>query len=451
MFQYSNIPIRLRLLRSGLFELSTGHLNLNIINDIKTNFSADFLIYWLICGTFLSVPLGTSPPLICGGLAALVWIVSGKPIKRWRVYAGQRWFWPVAVLFLLPWIGLLYTPDPSGFGRPFATKTYYWVFGFVVAAIPFARFSAERLIQAFCIGLAVNAVVAVLQFAGIVPIINPFAYGLALGSSTMAAFLNLGILMASRYFRDTNDRRKRLFYALLGGLFFFHLIIMRGRTGLFTFFVVSPLILRNVFGRIKILRMVLIYEILVGVMLLSPVVWDRIFWSVDQLKHHLSMDPHSAWGKEWDNQEDRLFMWRGAIQIFLEHPVLGVGTGGYPVVMYERGDPDWPYMYHPHSNYLYMAASFGLIGVFALTWFFWEMFKNAWEERQTHLGYFIFSTALVMFISGIFNTQIIDSSTALLLALAVGLQNGLPKFSRAITPHVSKAQIAQPETQEDMT
>jgi len=44
-----------------------------------------------------------------------------------------------------------------------------------------------------------------------------------------------------------------------------------------------------------------------------------------------------------------------------------------------------------------MAVSFGLIGVFAILWFFWEIIKNAWSERDTPLGFFILSTALVIF------------------------------------------------------
>jgi O-antigen ligase len=405
----------------------------------RLNLSADFLIYWLICGAFLAMPLGTSPPLICGGLAALVWIVSGKPVIRWRAYVGQSWFWPVAVLILLPWIGLLYSPDPSGFGQDFAGKTYYWLYGFVVAAIPFDRFSSERLIHAYLLGLAVNALVAILQLVGIFPIMNPLAYGLGLGYSTMASYLVLGILMASFYFRETESPKKRILYSLLLGGYFFHLIILGGRAWFFTLLLVSPLVLRNLLGRFKILKMSLAYVAIFGIVLLSPIVRDQISRTIDQIKHHLSMNPDLAWGKEYDETENRLYMWRGAIQIFIEHPLFGVGTGGFPIVLHEKGDPDWPYAAHPHSNFLYMAVSFGLIGILALIWFFWEVFKNAWGERYTPLGFFVGSTALVIFINGLFTTEIVDGASAFLLSVATGLQNGLPKFSGAVTPHLSKA------------
>ena len=191
--------------------------------------------------------------------------------------------------------------------------------------------------------------------------------------------------------------------------------------------------------------MVLVYEVLVVIMLLSPVVWDRIFWSMDQIKYHLNADSKLGWGKEYNEQEDRLYMWRGAIQIFIENPIMGVGTGGFPVVFQERGDPDWPHVAHPHNNFLYMAVSFGVVGILALIWFFWEIFRNAWEERHTPLGYFVFSTALVIFITGLVNTEIVDAATAFLLALATGLQNGFPKFAKTFSKGLTGYLIQESE------
>jgi hypothetical protein len=84
-----------------------------------------------------------------------------------------------------------------------------------------------------------------------------------------------------------------------------------------------------------------------------------------------------------------------------------------------------------------MAVSFGVIGILALLWLFWEMFRNAWEERHTPLGYFVFSAILAIFVIGLVNGAIIDTSTAFLLALVTGLQNGFPKFAGSATPHLS--------------
>jgi O-antigen ligase len=401
---------------------------------MKIRLSAEQLIYYLVFAAFLSMPLGTSPPVICGALAALVWILSGKPIKLRRAYLAQSWFWPVLLFIILHWVGLLYSPDPGGMGIGFAKKTHYWLYGLAAASISFAIFSPEKLIQAYLVGLAINALVAIIQLIGIFPVKNELAYGLGLGYSTMAAYLVLGILMASFYFRETEEKRTRILLGVLMAGYFFHLIILMGRVGFLTFFILSPLIIRNVLRRFSLFKISLVYVLLIGLMSLSPIVRDRVSLTLNQIKHHLNADPGSAWGREYTIHQDRFYMWYGAVQIFLENPLFGVGTGGYTNALKERGKPEWPAIAHPHSNLFYMAVSFGLIGIFALVWFFWEMIRNAWEERNTPLGYFVLSTALVIIVSGLVDTQIMDSSTALLLSLATGLQNGFPKFACLVTP-----------------
>ena len=401
---------------------------------MKITLSAEQVIYYLAFGAFLSMPLGTSPPVICGALAALVWILSGKPIKLRRAYLRQSWFWPVLLFIVLHWVGLLYSPDPGGLGIAFAKKTHYWLYGLAVASISFAIFSPEKLIQAYLVGLAINTAVAIMQLIGVFPMMNEISYGLGLGYSSLAAYLVLGILMVSYYFRELNKKSTRILLGLLMAGYFFHLIILMGRVGFLTFLVLSPLIVRNVLREVGIFKISLVCVLLIALMSLSPVVRNRVLLSVNQIKHHLNADPESAWGKEYTSYQDRFYMWYGAVQIFLENPLFGVGTGGYTNALKQRGKPEWPAIAHPHSNLLYMAVSFGLIGIFALVWLFWEMIRNAWEERNTPLGYFVLSTALVIIVSGLVDTQIMDSSTALLLSLATGLQNGFPKFAGLVTP-----------------
>ena len=259
----------------------------------------------------------------------------------------------------------------------------------------------------------------------------------------MSTYLVLGILMVSYYFRGAQDKRHRLLPAGLMVFYFFHLIILEGRVGFLTFFVLCPLIVRNLLARPGILKISAICVLLLGAMFISPVVRDRVSLSMDELKHHMSADPGSAWGREYSEKQDRFYMWYGAIQIFLDNPVLGIGTGGYQTVMKQRGKPDWPVHAHPHNSFLYMAVSFGMIGVLLLLWFFWEIIKNSWKERDTESGFFVLSVSLVIFVSGFVDTQIADSGTAFLLALATGLQNGFSKFIRPLIQEKTRARLGE--------
>jgi O-antigen ligase len=131
-------------------------------------------------------------------------------------------------------------------------------------------------------------------------------------------------------------------------------------------------------------------------------------------------------------------MWHGAIPIFLDNPLIGVGTGGYQAEMMRRGKPGDPDMAHPHNNLLHMAVSYGIIGIIAYLWLFAETIRNAWEQRETPVGFFVLSSAVVIFVSGLFNTTVLDVGTLFLLAVAVGLQQAFPKFADARNLQVKK-------------
>lgn len=393
--------------------------NIDVENLIFTGF---------ICALFV-LPFGTSPPIIFAGLAVAIWLFSGKFITLREHYIGKKWFWPVLALIILPWFGLIYSPDLTGLGIKFAKKTHYWIYCLALASVCYRKPSFHCLINAFLVGLAINALIGVIQFMGLLPSVNGWYLGLSRGYSALSVFLVAGIIMISFYLREKRKPMHFVFWGLLMLLLFFHLIILEGRAGYLTFILLSPMIIRNLFQGVGLLMGIITIIILIGLMLLSPVVRDRVTKSIEQIQYHMHAPSDSAWGEKYSDQQDRFYMWNRAIKIFLKHPLLGIGTGGYQTEMTRVGDPDTPLIAHPHNNILHMAVSFGIVGLVIFFWFFWEMISNAWKERKTPLGYFILSVALVIFVSGLVNTQILDANTAFFLAVAAGLQQGLQKFS----------------------
>ncbi len=403
------------------------------LKDKKTR--TDRLLFYACVGAFFTMPLGIAPMTFFGILAASVWLFSGKAFHRRHIYIQHSWCWPVLLLMILPWVGLIYSPDATGMGLKYAKKTHYWIYGMALAAVAFNRFQSKLLVQAFLAGLVVNSLAAMIQL-GVILLLGDRPgndLGLGPGYSTMSAYLVLGILVAAFYFRETKERRKRLYLCLLMGLFFVHLIMMKGRNGYFTFIIVSPLIVVKLVRQSNLIKILLVYGLIAGLMALSPNVRDQASWTVKQINAHINASPENAWGKGYIEYEERFWIYTNALRVFKQHPVFGVGTGGFQTVVKQNSKDGWPLLKHPHNNFLHMAVSFGLIGVLALTWLFWELFKNSWRQRNTVTGYFVLSSALVIFVSGIFNSQVLNAGTAFLFAMTAGLQEGFPRFSSPIS------------------
>lgn len=429
-------------------------MNTFALTDLFKKINSERLLFYCFVGVFLTLPMGTSLPTICGVMTAVVWCFSGvagrlrssgasSPMQKEtrgerRVsICRQAWLRPVFLLIALPWIGLLYTPDPANMGIQYAEKTYYWMYCLAIASLPFAPFSAsdpetgmpEKFIYAFLIGLAINALVGTFQFSGILPMVKGRWYsGLERGYGTLTAYLVLGILITSYYFKAAKKRTMRFFFFFLMIFYFFHLSILEGRAGYFTVVMLSPLIVYNLFNQLNLLKISMACVLLVGLLCFSPIVRDRIALSIEQISYHLNANPDSAWGRQYSDKQDRFYMWYGAARIIKDNPVFGIGTGGYQKVLKEIGKPDDPLIAHPHNDLLYMTVSFGIMGIVAFFWFFGEILKNAWKERHTPRGFFVLSAALVLLTGGMFNTYLLDVGTIFLLSLVTGLQCGFHQF-----------------------
>jgi O-antigen ligase len=395
---------------------------------MKAEFGAEKWIFMCFACAFLTMPMGTSPPIIAGILGVVTWVFSGMAFRS-ASFLRQSWLWPVMAFVLLQWLGLLYTPDPWGFGIDYARKTYYWLFCLALASLSFERMQPRWLINAFLLGLALNAFVGILQLAGIMAPRQGWFSGLTRGYNTLAIYLIVAILICAFYFRSAEERRKRAGLIALMMLYFFHLIIMEGRTGYLTFVLLFPFIIKTLFRKLSVWRIVLVSTVIIGGMSFSPIVKKRVVLTVSQLRYHMAVKSDKAWGKEYTVHQDRFYMWMGAIHVFLENPLIGAGTGGYPTALKATRGPKDPIIAHPHNNILHMAASFGVIGILTFIWLFVEMFTNGWKQRNTLVGHLVLYTTLVLFLNGFFNTTILDAGTLSLLSLVVGLQRSLPEFS----------------------
>jgi O-antigen ligase len=275
----------------------------------------------------------------------------------------------------------------------------------------------------------INAIVGLMQFGGLIPAHeNEFYTGFPKGYSSLVLFLNLGIVVSSYYFKRSDTRRLKTLYIFLLAFYIAHLFVLYSRSGYLTFAILSPLIAYNLSsGRGK-ASIVLINILLLVTMSLSPVIQERIKSTIEDIRVQLHSDEELRWGDKYSKggvkqRIDRIFMWRKAIEFFLEHPITGVGTGGYKKSIILKGGKRG--IAHPHNNLLHMVVSFGIIGIILFIWFFWMFFKRSWAYRKTEAGFFIVMYGVIFLITGLFDTPIINADSAYLLSVVTGLTHSL--------------------------
>jgi O-antigen ligase len=360
--------------------------------------------------------------VISGALFLSFWIFSGRIVKNRRDWLNQQWTIVVIVLMLLPWIGLLWAEDPAA-GLKLAKKSYYWLYAFAIASLAFSRNSVTTLLGAFIAGLSVLTLFSLIEFAGFGEVVKalPTMYKGTKHIIT-SLFHVFGMLVLSFYFPRVSGTRRKGLVLFLMAVFFLSLAAGKGRIGYLAFAVLSPLIIYNIFGRIRMATIAAISALIIVALALSPTVRDRAAQAYEDIESYRSLDPNTSIGL-------RLVMWNAAVKVFLDSPVIGAGTGGYKSAMknYEHKNlhPAYRNFSHPHNSFLYMAASYGIVGVAALVWLLALLFRNGWRCRNSALGFSMLAFALVLTTGSLTDTQILNVHTAMLFGLFAGLQGHL--------------------------
>ena len=89
----------------------------------------------------------------------------------------------------------------------------------------------------------------------------------------------------------------------------------------------------------------------------------------------------------YQSNSERILVWRSALKMFADHPLLGVGYGNFKTV-YDASyvSPESVEdIKHTHNNYLQSLVETGLIGFAAYLWLLFNIFAVLFKNRKRHI------------------------------------------------------------------
>lgn len=95
----------------------------------------------------------------------------------------------------------------------------------------------------------------------------------------------------------------------------------------------------------------------------------------------------------------RVQVWYFAVQQIRERPLLGAGTGSYPVLATAHFDN--PAMCaticpHPHNQFLFFLFELGLLGLLVFAWFLWAIVRQAFRHPPAHRALMLAFVAVML-------------------------------------------------------
>ena len=378
--------------------------------------SPDSALYLFICLLFFFLPIVTTPAVIAGIISIALWLYTGcnfSSSKNWSFSVGIA----VVLLALLPWVGLLWSHDPAS-GVKLAKKSYYWVFALMMASLDLNDEKILSYIKSYLAGLLVSVCIVMLQFVNILPLRKEYTYGL-FNYISYSLMLVSGILLLAFFYKNMLGLNERKIIITIMLSFMFALLVLKGRSGYLAFIITLPWILFTMFGRSNLIRIIIAYIIILSILFCSPTVRERIGVIFSEISSYEQ-------GKINKSQDSavrlRFIMWEGGIQIFREHLLFGSGTGSYKMLQRQyNNNPDLPNFDHPHNSFIYMASSYGLVGLLLISWLFVKLTINGWMNRNSIAGYATLTFTAVIVIGSLTDTQVLSVHTGYLLALISGI------------------------------
>jgi O-antigen ligase len=370
---------------------------------------------WAAVGIGFSIPLSVALDSVLLALALLAWIAGGA----WREKVATVRANPVAlaalVLFAVLAAGTLYGERYPGDALGYLGK--YLDLLAVPALLYFFRDTRHRehALLALAVGLAVMLTVSYGVAVGVVPhgkpfspdSVNPVAFKFKLTQNILMAF---GAFLFAGFAARAATSVGRCAWAVLSLAAALNVtFLVDGLTGqlmLGAFVVYAGYLWKGTRG------LVVAAAVAIAGALVLATVSEPIRARLQTLGPELEQW-RSGQVRRDASTGTRLELYSTSLSIVREHPLAGVGTGGYPKAYAEhtRGRESR----NPHGEYLLIAVQTGLLGLAALAWLLATQWRCSARlpRREAELAR---ALVLMMVIGCLFNSMLLDHTEGLLYA-----------------------------------
>jgi len=375
----------------------------------------------------LTAPLSKSISAILMGIVGVFFlIVLLRRPKGLAFLLRDPVFWATASFTSVYLLGLLWSEDLAA-GLKISRRISYILGSYVLCAL-FLKGAEDglRMVKVLVLGTVLLDILAVGKFLGF--------------GSQRAFTLPSAVIMNPIWFGNVSA------VALYGSLFLF-LHHLEGKGKVSYLWGISALInlmgvllsnSRGPYGAAAVVLLLFLFPILwrqrmgkailalcLALLVLLPLHprFQRKLWIVGrEVKAFLSE------GKLRGSMGRRLGMWKLSLDMFLDHPIIGVGTGDYELEVERRTVGEWALLRkynQPHSIYFHALAMQGLLGIVALLSFFAVIVRESLRQMREGglgriLGLFALAVSMHYLIAGLSEAVLKIHVLVVMLGIVVG-------------------------------
>ncbi|MFZ2393473.1 O-antigen ligase family protein [Rhodoferax sp.] len=371
----------------------------------------------------LSLPISTAIDNLLLFVILIGWLLCGDWQNKWEKLRASPLSWVLLAFLLLLALGTAWGYGSAAERLHYFSKYAVLLLPLALIALPLAETQKRRAAAAFGLGILLTLVLSFAIWAGVdLPdwlsknndASNPVVFKLHITHSFIAA---LGAFMFFVGALHARDRRWRWGLGFAAALAVVNLLIVQGRTG--------QLVLLVLTGYLFIQRFRWRGVIVAGtVIAVAGIVISQLPDVPVMARYSDGMKEIQNWqygNKDQTSMGLRMQYAATSLRIIAEHPLIGVGTGGFEHAYGQQiAGTAAQASNNPHNQYLLTTTQIGLPGLLLLL----AMFVVLWRtSRRLPLAEQVLARGLVLayLVGNLFNSFLLDHTEKLLFAWAVGL------------------------------
>jgi O-antigen ligase len=383
----------------------------------------DCAALWIAVAIGFSVPISTALDSVLVTALMLCWAAGARYREKWAAVRGNAFALAACAFFLLHVAGTAYSLGGNADVLHALDKAATVLLIPLLISLNPGEKQRNLALKAFVAALVLTLILSFLIWLELMPAagfikgfpFDPVVFKLKVTHSVLMAFGAFYLALAAR---EATRTRSMLLPALVAGLAMFNVLFMvQGRTGQLVLMALLLYFLISSFRWRGLLAAVTAGLAIGGTVYLTPSssLHQRMLTTVNEIQDWRA-------GRPAQLSNMRPETWRNSLDIVREHPLLGVGTGGFAAAYARQvqGTTMMPAP-QPENQYLLTAVQLGAVGLAALLALFafqWHLAARLATRTDTDLAR---GLVLTMAVGCMFNSFLLDHTEALFYAWLSGL------------------------------
>lgn len=385
---------------------------------------ANAVLRFVFIALGITIPISVAVDSVFVAILVVCWLAAGKLTDTWKTIRSDAVAALAALWFVAHVLGALYSIGDRAEVIPSIVKAgTFMLIPIAMASLTEQRIR-QRALHALMASIGITLILSWMLWLGVLPE-NALLKGTRIAPHVFKNHITHNLLMAFGAFvfavqaiRATS-RRNRILLRVVAALAAFNVLYMvEGRTGQLVL-----LVLIVYYGIWRMGRRGVIAAVALSLLAATGA------YLMPQSSLHTRAARAVAEAQDWKpgalattSMSHRLEFYRNTLPIVAEHPLLGVGTGGF-VAAYARrvSGTESAVSHNPHNQYLFTAVQLGLPGVALLLSIFWLWWRRAPRLDDPYNAVIMRALVITYVVASMVSSTFSDHTETLLFVWASGV------------------------------